>query len=154
MASVDIRILGDAKLSSALLKLENNVQKKLLRKAMRPAIKIIKKRAEGNISRSKEKEGGKHLKDTLKIRAISRKKRRKGVVGLSIVTGTREALGLSSDSKKDFYYPSAVELGYTTRGGKKIKGQRNIIRAVEQVGDKTKAKLASELWSQIRKSIK
>jgi hypothetical protein len=54
---------------------------------------------------------GKHLKDTIKVRAGTKTK---GGIAHDIRTGTKSELGLREDSK--WYYPAHVELGFTRHG--------------------------------------
>lgn len=70
---------------------------------MKPVLSDVKARFPRDIDRPRP---GKHVADTLKIATL---KRRIFRVGIQIVTGTRQELGIGEN--EDFYYPAAIELG-------------------------------------------
>lgn len=104
---VDISLIGDKELQKAFKKLHPKLQKKAFKKAARVAAKIVKESAKGKVPVA---EGD--LKKSIKVKAM---KRSRTQVGVRIVAGTREELGIPADSK--WYYPAIVEYGYTRQDG-------------------------------------
>jgi len=115
-----IALIGDKELERRLNAFESNVSKRLLKNAMKhamkPALQAIKARVPVDTGR---------LRDSLKIVAWTGKRRQRGKFGFKVVTGTREELGIPEGAKG--YYPFAVEAGhYTARswilgsGGKRV----------------------------------
>lgn len=126
-ARFDISMLGSQALSEALAALPEKLERRVVTRATRAAGKFFLTLAKGRAP----KETGK-LAQTLKLKSL---KRRKGRVGVSIQTGTREELGLlaaaSSRARATatqrrglergilrhyqaalrWYYPAHVELG-------------------------------------------
>lgn len=101
MARFDISILGDKALSATLSGLTEQMERKVLTKAMRDGGQFFLTLTKA----AAPVETGK-LKATLKLRAL---KRQKGRVGVAIQTGTRAELGI--DPKDKGYYPAFRELG-------------------------------------------
>lgn len=106
--SVDISMLGNRELERKLQKLSNQVQKKVVRPALRKEAKRAKDRVVSNIQTKGLVKTGKMLSafQGSKIKAASRK----NFIRLGIENPTRQALGISPDDK--FYYPYAVEFGH------------------------------------------
>lgn len=111
---IQFDLIGDKRLFRMFNKLEAKAQKKVYKQAARKAAKPILK-----TSKAKAPTGdtGK-LKKFLKIKAI---KRSRVQIGVNVVTGTREQMGIPSEEKG--YYPAHVELGYKTKSGKVIPAQ-------------------------------
>lgn len=94
-------VLGVPELDKRLDELERGAAMKVVRPALRAGMKAVLPfvlalvpQLTGNLARS------------IKLRAL---KRKKGRVGIEIVTGTRDQLGIPADSP--WYYPAHVELG-------------------------------------------
>ena len=106
--TVDISLLGDKALSKKLRRLETKVQKKIVRKALRAGARPILASAKALVPYSEglRRRSGKHLRDTLKLRAL---KARKGRFGVQVLTGTREELGIAANESG--YYPLSLEYG-------------------------------------------
>lgn len=107
---INIGVLGDKKLQAKLSKLEKQVQRKIVRQAMRDAAKLVKAAGEARIAAiSPGDEGtGALRREGLKIRAV--KRTRKGRrIGVLVMTPTRSALGIPHDSP--WYYPAILEFG-------------------------------------------
>jgi len=102
---IDISVLGDKKLQKQLKNIELKMQKKIVKKALRMGTKVVLARAKALVPVSLGNTQGKHLRDTLKIKAFSKK----GVFGSTVITGTREQLGIDANDR--WYYPAHVELG-------------------------------------------
>lgn len=83
------------------------LQKKLVRKAIRKAAKPVLEAAK---ARAAVDSGA--MEESLKLRAAKRS-RKSGVVGMSVLTGTRAELGIAPDDR--YYYPSVVEYGSAKR---------------------------------------
>lgn len=138
---VDISLVGDEQVAAALGKLPGKVQKKLVRKAMRPPGKVI-------LQKVKAATPVRHgvLRKSLKLRALKRSRFR---MGMMIPLPTRDALGISATARS--YYPTALEYGWKDRYGHQhparsyIRGPVNANQAwyVRQVGRGT-GKLVDE----------
>ena len=98
---IDIRLLGDRALDRKMKRLTGPQQKKIVRRALRLAAKVVLPTAKSLVPVDRGT-----LKKTLKIKAL---KQKRGKFGIVITTGTRDELGIASDDP--FYYPAAVELG-------------------------------------------
>ena len=99
---VDISVLGNKQLQKQLKLLAGNMQKKIVRQALRAAAKPVLAAAK---AKCPVKSG--RLEKSLKLRAM---KRKRGQFGVRIKTGTKAELGIPADDK--FYYPAHVELGH------------------------------------------
>ncbi len=97
---IDIRMVGDVRLQKKMGRLTGKDQKKIVRKALRLAAKVVLPVAKALVPVRRRK-----LKDSLKIKAL---KAKRGKFGVVIRTGTREELGIPSGDR--YYYPAAVEL--------------------------------------------
>ena len=109
---IDIRVLGSIELQRVLDSIPFKVQKKVLRPALRAAAKIVRKDVKRLAPKSdKRRRSGKHLKDTIRVRAG---KRKRGVTRIQVQTGSRAELGISATDK--YYYPMAIEYGRRKTG--------------------------------------
>ncbi len=97
-----------------LLKVIQQFPRKLQNKALRPAVrdgaKLVLQKAKEFVpvdADGHQLPGGKHLRDTLKVRANPGRKR--GTIEFRVFTGTRQELGIPADEKG--YYPFALEYG-------------------------------------------
>lgn len=109
-ARFDISILGAPELSKALAELPDKLERRVMIKATRETGKFFLTLAKARAP----KESGK-LASTMKLRAMRRKK---GRVGVRIMTGTRAELGI--DPKERGYYPAHVEFGHRDRSGNQV----------------------------------
>lgn len=132
MSRFDISMLGDKALSEALAALPDNLERKVLTRAMRDGGKFLLTltQAAAPVSTDPRDTHRGRLKATLKLRPL---RRRKGRVGVAIQTGTREELGIVAVTRISFegsgsglrvkrgkttsYYPAHVELGHKTELG-------------------------------------
>lgn len=119
---IDISITGDKKLQRQLGKLDFALQRKIVRAAARKAMAPVRDRAKSYVPR----ETG-ELQKSIKIRSRTRR----GISRIQVVTGTREQLGI--DSNTPGYYPAAVEFGYTSTGGKQIAARPFLRRALGEL---------------------
>jgi len=103
-------LIGDKRILRMFEKLAARAQKKVYRQAARKAAKPILQTAKAKVPVDSGK-----LKKSLKIKAIKRSRTQVGVV---VVTGTRQQLGIDSSEKG--YYPAHLELGHKDRSGKQI----------------------------------
>jgi len=101
MIAVDISGLGDTRLGKQLAKLEARIQKKIVRKALRTAGKMVLADARARVPVDTGA-----LKKGLKLRAV---KSRGGFVGVHITTPRRDELGIPQSAKH--YYPAVLEYG-------------------------------------------
>ena len=99
---IDIAVIGDKELQRKLKALDEKMQKKIVRKALRQAAKPVLSAA-----RLLCPENTGRLRASLKLK-VRRQKR--GVFGVEVITGTRQELGIRANDP--YYYPAAVEFGH------------------------------------------
>ena len=99
---IDISMLGNKELSRQFDQLEPKVQKRLFRKGVRDAMRPVLKTAKELVPADTG-----DLRRSLKLRAG---KRKRNVIRMTVMTGTREKLKLPD--KGGGYYPMSVEAGY------------------------------------------
>lgn len=97
----DLQITGIEDVKKMFEALPLAVQKKALRPALRKGAKITLEKAKQLCPAKSGK-----LRKSLKVRAI--KRNRKGI-GVVVITGTRQELGIKPDDKS--YYPFSLEYG-------------------------------------------
>ena len=141
---IDIDMLGDKELARDFAALPFKVQKKLFRKSLRPGAKIVQARAKELVP---VKTG--RLKRSLKIRATRRARR---VLGVQVLTGTREQLGISPDAKG--YYPAALEYGYKTASGKVVPKRSYLRRAADEKKELVIRKISTGLSSLVGEAMR
>lgn len=112
-ARFDISVLGAPELSKALAELPEKLERRVITKAVRETGKFFLTLAKAKAPRDQGK-----LASTMKLRAM---KRKKGRVGVRIMTGTRVELGI--DPKDRGYYPAHVEFGHKDRSGNHVPAQ-------------------------------
>lgn len=133
MSRFDISLLGDAALSQALARLPEKLERTVLTRALREGTQFLKGLSQPRVPRGKkQKGGGRHLADTLKVKAMKRKKNR---VGYLLQTGTRVELGIETAAQRDAskntqkVYRAVTKglskqgLGLTAQGRAHIRGQ-------------------------------
>lgn len=82
-------------------RMQKGIARKALRKAGKASLAVIRSYAPVDTGR---------LKKSLKLRAEKfRGSKRKHMIGIKVMTGTRAKLGISPEDK--FYYPAALEYG-------------------------------------------
>ena len=101
---IDISFVGGWELQQKLKRLEIQLQRKIVRGAMRKAMKPVLASAKSFVAVDQG-----WLKSSLHIKSRTRKGRTK----VYVATGTREDLGIPSDAKG--YYPAVLEYGTRTR---------------------------------------
>lgn len=101
-----MRVSGFADLRKQLRGLPKAVGSKILRNGLRAGARVI--RDEARI-RAPKKSG--RLAKSIKVKA---RKKKGGVIGVKVVTGTREELQIRKDDP--YYYPQHVELGHKAGG--------------------------------------
>ena len=97
----DISLLGDKELQRKLTRLVPAVQRKVLKKALRKAGKVVLAAAR---AAAPVRTG--NLRRFLRLGDM---KSRRDRVGVEVRTGTRDELGIPQGSR--FYYPAHIELG-------------------------------------------
>jgi hypothetical protein len=102
MARFDISILGDRELEEVLRFLPENLERKVLNRAIKEAAKIVLDDAK----RLAPVDSG-QLKRALHIRTMRRKR---GRIGYLIASGTRSELGIADTAKG--FYPAAIHYGW------------------------------------------
>ncbi len=134
---VDISILGDKQLQRKLRRLATQVQKKIVKKALREAGRPVLAAAQQKAPVGKSG----RLKKSLKLRA---RKQRRGEFGVEIRTGTRTELGIAADASG--FYPMSIEYGFThARSGQKVPAQSFLRAAIDENARKAKTIIISEV---------
>lgn len=135
----DLELKGFENVLAQFNTLEDKVQKKALRPALRAGAKIIQRAAKSKSPRA----SGKNRK-FIKIKSI---KRKRGSVGLMIQTGTRQQLEIPLD--KQGYYPMVLEYG-----SEHVRKQPFMRPALEQNRPKATDAIGKELKKRIEKLVK
>ncbi len=120
---IDVSMIGDADVVSNIQKLPYAMQGKVIRPALRAAVKYVMVIARAILPRKSGR-----LASSLKVRA---KRRSRNKIGYVLMTGDRSRLGIPA--KNDYYYPAALEFGRLT-------GKRNVSRAFRKLKAKLLAK--------------
>ncbi|MBT8046401.1 MAG: HK97 gp10 family phage protein [Pontiella sp.] len=118
---IDIRFLGDKDLQRKLKRLEIKTQRAIVRPSMKKSMVQVKDKAQ---ELAPVKTG--KLRDSIKQ---GRQRTRRGITRASVVTGTRQELGIAPDARG--FYPAAHEYGsknqparsYLRRALSELKGQ-------------------------------
>jgi HK97 gp10 family phage protein len=97
---IDISFLGEQRLQRQLRALDIKLQRKIVRGAMRKAMRPVLKAARNKVPFDQG-----WLKSSLHIKSRTRK----GVTKLYVATGTREKLQIDADEKA--FYPAVLEFG-------------------------------------------
>lgn len=135
---IDISFLGDKQLQAKLKRLAIQSQRKILRTAMRKAMKPVKERAQALVPVDSGA-----LRNS--IRQKSRTKR--GISRAFVSTGTRQELGIPSDAKG--YYPAVIEYGTRTRPAKPY-----LRRALQEKRTSVLSELAADIGQAIEREGK
>ena len=133
---IDIGMVGDKELQRALNRISRDTQEKFVQQSLRKGAKPILASA---ITGVPVRTG--RLKTSLKIR--TRKRKRKGILGVQVQTGTRAELGIAADAPG--YYPIAVEYGT-----KHMAADPYLRPALDTNRDKALGIIGRELWNRIR----
>ena len=115
-AGVTLELKGFKEVINVFNKLPTKMQRKALTPALRAGAKII----QTEVKRTMRKDTSKNIK-YLKIKSI---KRTRTGIGVMIVTGTRDQLGIAGDDP--YYYPAIQEYG--KKGFSGDRAQRNALR--------------------------
>lgn len=109
-ATMELRLEGAKELERAFNALPAAFQRKALRPALRAGTKVMREavRHEAQASLATSGSPAPHVADTLKIKAM---KRKRGRVGFVVITAPRVVLGIKS---ADTYYPAHIEYGHLT----------------------------------------
>jgi len=122
MAFVGGALLGDAELKRALDSLPKTLRNQAIRLALRQEAEPVRDLAKTLVSAQSTRTG--RLARSLKIRA---RRQRRGIIGVNILTGTREELGIPPNATG--YYPAAIEFGWRqAKSGRHIP-QQSYMRA-------------------------
>jgi len=132
---INIDISGEKELIRSLDSLEPKVAKKIVRQALRPAMKEIITNAKG---RAPVDSGA--LKKSLVTRAARRSRRNIGVLG--IVRAERKAN----------YYAAPVELGHKKKSGAIVPEQPFLRGAFDSLKDKAFRAVVNGFWSGIKEA--
>lgn len=106
---VDIRVLGVPELERKLRNLAQQVQRKIVRQALRKSAVRTKKRVVDNLSGDKVQVQTGNLRGAFRDAKI-RGTTRRGMIRVGIVFPERDKLGIAPDDP--YYYPTAVEYGH------------------------------------------
>lgn len=141
MAGFDIKIEGHDALARAFKALPLKVQRKVLRPALRAGAKVARAAVAAQAPRSDE---APHVADTLKIKAM---KRKRGRIGLVVITAKRELLGIKDP---DAYYPAHIEYGYRKKDGTHVPANPFMKRGLEQSRTPATAAVAAEMSKRMK----
>jgi len=140
MAGVSILMLGDLELQKKLQALPDKLEKQIVKKAIRKAMKPILERAR----QLAPKDTGR-MAATLRI--VTLRSRQRGKFGMQVVSGTKPDLGIAAGSK--WYYPAHVELG--TR---KMPARSYLRAAMDSLRESTLEKIKAEIGAGIERAAK
>jgi hypothetical protein len=109
-----ISITGREKIAEIFNGLPEKLQGKVMRPALRAGARVVLEQARHEIqsSLSTTDPPYPHLADSLHIRAMKRDRSKKGRIGVVVISGVREELGIKN---LDTYYPAHIEYGHNTR---------------------------------------
>ena len=136
----DLEVKGFKAVIKTFNVLDDNLQRKVLRQALRSGAKIIQKAAK---AKSPVGITGNNKK-FIKIKSL---KRSRVTVGVAVVTGTREQLGIPRDEFG--YYPMVLEYG-----SKHVKKQPFMKPALEQNREKVIKEIAKKIEAGIEKILR
>lgn len=141
----DIRVLGDKRLQKKLNALEPKVQRKLLGKAMRAAMKPVLSQARQNAPHGSSLLGR-------KIRLRKAKVKSKHGQAFLVRTPTRAEAGIPKHWTG--YWPAAWEYGFTHKGGKVFPAMPYMRPALEGNRSRILRKMRVELARFVRGHMK
>lgn len=144
---VDIKMLGDKQLERMLASFATNVQKTVVRGAIRKTAKHIQFALVQAFSGQRVGvDTGRTVAAIAQQKAASLTKfggRKSGVIGYGIPYPTREQLGISPKDKH--YYPNAIEYGYTMKNGTHVPAKMPIRGTVNRMEASEKAQIIAEM---------
>lgn len=149
---LDITVTGDKELIAAFDALDEAVQKKALRRAARAVGKDIVA-----LARSKVPKLSGRLAASIAVKALPRKR---GVVGVRVMTGTAQQLGIpkTPGTKVPGYYPMHQERGLkpkeTELGTRKLPARPYLRPALDELREPGLAKLGAVLWEEVQAAAK
>ncbi len=148
---VDISTFGDKALARGLARLEPRIQKKVMRQALRKSAKRLKKHVVNNWERMKDTGRTAEAFKATKVRAG---KRSRSGIRMEWPLPTKPELGI--DPESDWYYPFAVEYGYTrmARAPVTVPPKAPIRRAVNEHTDQEHAIMGREIGKGIEREAR
>ena len=108
-SGIDISMVGDKDLEKKFRRLEDKVQKRIVRKALRAAAKRIKGRVVAKVSGDPVGVQTGRYRQAIQSTKVVAAKRSPGMISLGLPMPFREALGISP--KDRHYFPAALEYG-------------------------------------------
>lgn len=151
---IDISLVGSQVLISALGKLGDRVQRKVVRQTMRKAAKRLNVAIVQNLSGIPvAPDSGRWLTAQAAQKPVSGRRTRRGIV-IGIPLPTREQLGIAAKDK--WYYPMAIEYGTTkSRGGRgPLPAFAPIRRAVNENAEKEHRLMGTEIGNGIEREAR
>lgn len=142
MAASNIRVTGEQDILRRLVTLPVKLQRKVIRQASRKAAKPVRARAR---ALAPVRTG--RLRRSIKLRSIRRNRR--GRIGVNVLTGTREELGITAGG----YYPAAQEYGWRS-GGRRVSGVRYFRRALTDLAGQTERIMRTEILAGIEREAR
>ena len=136
---IDISQLGDARLQRKLHSLGNKIEKKIVRRALRTAAKVVLQAAKARVPVDTGA-----LKKGLKVRAT---KRSRTIIGVHIRTPTRAELGIHPDDPG--YYPAVIEYGAEGHAA-----QPFLRPAMDEARDKARQVIADSIRAGIAEAVR
>lgn len=119
MTVFDVKLQGADVLEKTLLRLERNVGKKIVRKAVRagakPVLAAIKSAANSMVGGTM----GRLISKNLQTRGFKKQKRGQFGVGTRLKADIPEFVDVSADGSRQ-YIPAAIEFGHVDRGGGQV----------------------------------
>ena len=126
MARIDVSMIGDKALEQALRALPEKLETKVVRQALRKAAKPTLEQAKQNLQAIRVTgERTDRIRTGMKIRAL---KRKKGRLGVMVMTPTRQELGIDETAASSI--PAHIELG--TRNSPARPFLRSALKATRQ----------------------
>lgn len=149
-AGIDLR--GDKELIRTLDALPSRVESRVLRQAVRRSIGIYRKAARHGAPRG---ETG-NLRRYIKTYSIKRRGRNRHSIGVRVSTGTRTELRIpqqTKDGKTRGYYPTAIEYGWTDRGGNRHAAKPYMRPAWHSTQERMRSEMISRIRSGLQKIV-
>lgn len=131
-----MKVEGADKVIRKLKNLENKVQNKITRKALRAGAKVIQK-----AEKAKAPVDSGRLKRSIKVRAM---KRKKGRIGVNVIMRASDFSGVK-------FYGNFVIFGFK-RGEKQIPANNYPKEATEASGEEAKSSVVNEMSTSIKEA--
>ncbi len=143
---VKLGVVGDVEIRRTLGRLPVALEEKILAEELRREFRPLLAEIKAVYPRSEiRRRSGQHVADTLRLIPL---RPRPGRVGVQIVTGTREELGIDPDDP--YYYPAALELG-TSKTAALAPMRRTMARREEQILSNLQRNVSARIIAEAKK---